>query len=103
MKGVDLSADDGAADDHAQDLAGAFADLQKLCITVEALHVELVAVAVAAVDLDAVVADFAGRSFISAASVEKRTPESFMAQVSQIIRSVARIFAAMSANLKPTA
>ena len=51
---LDLSADHCAADDHAENLAGAFADLQKLGVTIEALDIKLTAVAVAAVDLDAV-------------------------------------------------
>ena len=57
---LDLSADHCAADDHAENLAGAFANLQKLGVTIEALDVKLAAVSVAAVDLDAVIADLAG-------------------------------------------
>ena len=94
---LDLSADHGAADDHAENLAGAFTDLQELGVTIEALNIELAAVSVAAVDLDAVVADLAGPAGGEQLQLCR------LDGVSQIMRSVARILAAISANLKPTA
>ena len=52
-----LLAENRAADDHAQYLAGAFADLKELGVSHEALNVEFLAVAVAAENLKRLKAD----------------------------------------------